>query len=250
MSLRALTVRAAVVAVGLGTAAPAASAQGGGEGFLFRRPTATFTLRGGYDRALAGSDYFRDVTDRLTLSRGGFSAPTAGADLAVRLRDRLEVSLGATFARSSQDSEYRRFLGTDDLPLDQRTQFTRLPVTATLKYYLAPRGEQVGRFAWIPARVAPFVAAGGGAVYYRLQQTGWILNEETLVARRADLRSSGWTGAVLGAAGADVSLSPRLLLTTEARYTRARAALDDTFNGFEPLDLSGVALTAGLAVRF
>lgn len=250
MAYRALAAGAALITAALLGGATAASAQSAGDGFLFRRPAGTLTLRAGYDQALAGSDFFADATDRLTLSRGSFGAPLVGADVAISVRDRADVVFSGTFARSSRSSEYRRFLGTDDFPLDQQTSLTRVPVTAALRYYLMPRGERVGTFAWIPRGVAPFVAAGGGAVYYSLRQNGWVLNEETLVARRADLRSSGWTGALLGGAGLDVSLSPRLLLTTEARYTRARAPLGTNFLGFEPIDLSGVALTAGLAVRF
>lgn len=243
-------VAGAALSVALVGGASVAAAQSSGDGFLFRRPVGTLTLRGGYDRAIAGSDFFSDATDRLTLNRGSFSAPTVGADLAFTIRDRVDFTLGATYARANRGSEYRRFVGTDDLPIAQQTSFTRVPVTAAVRYYLAPRGDRIGAFAWIPRGIAPFVGAGGGAVYYRLRQVGEVLNESTLGITGADLRSSGWTGAVLGTAGLDLSLSPRFLLTTEARYTRARAPLSGSFNNFAPIDLSGAALTAGVAVRF
>jgi hypothetical protein len=246
--------RVALLAASFGGAP--ALAQRSGDGFLFRRPVGTLTIRGGYDRAIAGSDFFREVTSRLTLNRGSFSAPAVGADLAFTLRDRVDLVVGSTFARAARDSEYRDFVGDDDAgsSITQRTSFTRVPVTAALRYYLAPRGERVGTFAWIPRTVAPFVGAGGGAVYYNLGQSGEVIVEDAagdLRAVPANLRSSGWTGAVLGSAGLDVSLSPRFLLTTELRYTRASARLaPGSFEGLEPLDLSGAAMTAGVAVRF
>ena len=242
----------ALAALGVGIGAPLAAAHGqaAGDGFLFRRPRGALAVRVGYDQALARSDFFRDATDRLTLTRRGFGGPAVAADVAFGLGGRLDLAISGGVARSVQDSEYRDFVGVDDLPIAQRTTFTRVPVTAALRYYLAPRGEQVGRFAWVPGGVAPFVAAGVGGVYYALRQQGEVLNEATLVAFPADLRSSGVAPAVLGAAGVDVSLSPRFFATAEARYTRARVRLDQPFRGFEPLDLSGVALTAGVAVRF
>jgi hypothetical protein len=63
-------------------------------------------------------------------------------------------------------------------------------------------------------------------------------------------RSSGWTPEAHAMAGVDVSLTPRLVLTGEGRYTYARASMDEDFVGFDKIDLSGLAITAGLAIRF
>ena len=240
-----------VLAAGLvALVAPAARAQTG-DGFLYRRPAVALTLRGGYDRALAGSDVFRDFTNRLTLDRGDFAAPSLGADVAISLTDRVDVVLSSAYARRTQGSEYRKFVATDDTPINQRTTFLRVPVTATARYYLAPRGTRVGNFAWVPARVAPYVGAGAGSTWYRLRQEGEFLNESTLRTFFGDVQSSGWAPTGVGAAGVDLSLSSRVLLTTEARYQFARARLDpNAFEGFGPADLSSVSLTAGLAVRF
>lgn len=242
----------AVVAGALALAAPAARAQAAGDGFLFHRPAATLTLRGGYDRALAGSDVFRDFTSRLTLARGDFSAPSIGADLAVTVTDRVDLVLSSAFTRRTANSEYRKFVGADNLPITQRTTFARVPVTAMARYYLAPRGAQIGTFAWVPARVAPFVGVGAGATWYQLRQTGEFLNEQVLPLQAfpGSVQSSGWAAAGVGSAGVDVSLSPRFLLTGEARYQFARAPLSNDFRGFAPADLSSVSLTAGVAVRF
>lgn len=242
----------AVAAGALALAASAAHAQASGDGFLFHRPVATLTLRGGYDRALAGSDVFRDFTSRLTLDRGDFSAPSIGGDLAVTATDRVDVVLSSAFTRRTAGSEYRKFIGEDDLPITQRTTFVRVPVTATARYYLAPRGARIGNFAWVPARYAPFLGVGGGATWYRLRQEGEFLNEQVqpLRAFPGSVQSSGWAATGVGSAGVDVSLSPRFLVTGEARYHVARAPLSDDFRGFAPADLSSVSLTAGVAVRF
>jgi opacity protein-like surface antigen len=229
---------------------PAAAAAQGGDGFLFRPPIGSFTLRGGVDRALGNSDVFEFAHERLTLGSNAFTGFNVGADLAINLSNRVDVVLGVSHARSSARSEFRRFVGEDDLPIEQTTGLARTPVTVSVRAYLAPRGRAVGRFAWIPARVSPYVGVGGGSMWYRFAQEGEFVDEETLDVFRATLRSSSWTPTAHGLAGAEFSLSPRVALTTEARYSWARADMSDDFRDFDRIDLSGLVATAGLSLRF
>jgi hypothetical protein len=66
----------------------------------------------------------------------------------------------------------------------------------------------------------------------------------------SDLVSKGWTGTLYGATGANIALSTRVGLLTEARYDWARANMSNDFEGFDRIDLSGLSLTAGLHFRF
>jgi hypothetical protein len=230
--------------------APAAAQGSSGDGFLFRRPIGSFTVRGGFDRARAGSDVFDFATDQLTLSRGDFGAFSVGADLAFRIGARADLGVGVAFAGSEASSEFRRFVDQDDQPIEQSTVLRRVPVTATLKAYLTPRGRSIGRYAWVPARYAPYVAAGGGVMWSRFRQEGDFVDFETTDVFPDRLTSTSWTPTAHGAAGIDYSLSPRFALTGEGRYTWARADLSGDFAGFDPIDLSGVSATVGLSVRF
>ena len=242
-------VRAAVLALTAFLAlAPAAGAQSGGPGFLFRPPIGALTLRGGFDRALGNSDLFDFVRDELTLERGDFTGLNVGADLAIALSGRVDVVLGASHARSTARSEFRRFVDNDDRPIEQTTAFSRTPVTGSVKAYLAPRGQTLGRFAWLPTRLAPFVGAGGGAMYYRFRQDGDFVRDDMSV-RPDELTTSGWTPTAHGFGGLDVSLSPRLAVTGEARYNWARANTTGDFQDYQ-IDLSGLGATVGLTFRF
>jgi hypothetical protein len=62
--------------------------------------------------------------------------------------------------------------------------------------------------------------------------------------------SEGWTPTAQGFVGTDLSLSPRFAVTAEGRYQWARARLGADFSQFEPIDLSGFALTAGFSIRY
>ena len=238
----------------LAFAAPA-DAQSAGKGFLFQEPSWTLAVRGGFDRASARSDLFEFVTDTLTLSKSDFSAVSYSADLSYRLQPRLDLSFSAGYASSKTPSEFRKYVGTDDLPITQTTKFVRAPVMVSLKGYLLPRGTAVGSLAWIPSRFAPYVGVGGGAMMYRFEQDGEFVDSESanLDIFRDRLVSSGWVPAAHGLAGFDVALSPRWGLTTEARYTYAREhtgyTSDEDFQNYR-IDLSGLSATMGLHVRF
>jgi hypothetical protein len=228
----------------------AAAAQTMGDGFFFREPVVTWSVRAGYGLASASSDIFSFTSRQLTLDKGDFSGVHIGSDLDFRLASRLTLGLGIWYEGRSTPSEYRDFVDQDDLPIEQTTRFRRLPLTASLKLYLTPRGRSIGHFAWIPTKVAPYIGAGGGAMWYSFEQEGDFIDQPSLDVFHDTFRSSGWTPEGHAMAGVDVSLTPRFVLTGEGRYTYAKAKMDADFIGFDKIDLSGFAITAGLAIRF
>ncbi len=230
----------------------AGNAQGGGRGFLFNDPRTSLTFRTGWAFANAGSDLFAFTTDQLTLNRSDFNALSLGVDWATRVLPRTSVVLSFSYANASKLSEFRNFVDNNQLPIEQTTSFKRVPVTIGIRQYLVPVGRSVGRYAWIPSRLAPYVGAGAGFMYYRFHQEGdWIdFQSPTMDVFPAQFDSEGWTGTAHLLAGLDYSLGPRLALTAEARYLWSKAPLSRDFSGFQRLDLSGLATTAGLTVRF
>ncbi|AHG88914.1 hypothetical protein J421_1377 [Gemmatirosa kalamazoonensis] len=243
-------------------AAPAAAAlaQGGGpgKGFLLGTPVGSLSIRAGYDHATAGSDIFTDPSTigKLTLSKGDFSAPSLAADIGVRISDRLDFVLGSSYAGNRTRSHYRDFTETvgsnQNAEIEQTTTFQRVPITGSLKLYLTPRGRSIGKFAWVPSRLSPYLGGGGGFIWYRFQQQGDFVDFNTPNTRifTATFESSNWTGEAHAFGGLDYTLNPRLALTAETRYTWGRAGLSSDYAGFQRIDLSGLAATAGLTVRF
>lgn len=241
---RLLLVLAALLAPGL------ARAQDNGDGFLFATPRATLTLRGGLTAPRAQGDLFGFVTDQFTLGRGDFRAPAGELSLGVRLAPRLDLDVGVAYSRSNKESEFRHWVDNRDLPIQQTTSLARVAPTMGLRLYLLPRGRSVGSFAWIPSRFAPYVGAGGGAMWYRLRQDGDFIDFSTTAVFPDTFESSDWTTTAHVKAGADYSLGPRWALTGEGRYDWAHARLGRDFVGFDGIDLSGAALTLGFTVRF
>ena len=85
---------------------------------------------------------------------------------------------------------------------------------------------------------------------YRLQQTGDFIDFADFRVYYDKYKSKGTSPMAQAFAGVDISLHPRFALTTEARYEWARARLGTDFSGFDPIDLSGVSVTAGFSIRY
>ena len=227
-----------------------AAAQRGGDGFLFQHPTVSFGLRLGYDRAIAGSDLFDFTTDNLTLSRGSFSSAGWAADMGIWLSPSWDLVLGLGYSGSRSGSEFRDWVDNNNQPIRQVTTFTRMPLSVSAKYYLAPRGREIGRLVWLPSRYAPYLGAGVGVTKYTFRQAGDFVDVNTLRVFADQYESSGWARALHVMGGVEMSMTSHVALAAEARYTWGKAGLSEDFSGFQKLDLSGLAATAGVSLRF
>lgn len=224
----------------------------GGDGYLFRQPSATFSIRLGAGQPSASSDIFDFVSKELTVGRSDFLGMAFMADVSVPLSQRVELQFsGGTSARRA-DSEYRGFVDNNELPIQQQTSFRRVPLAVGLKWNLLPAGRQISRLAWVPSRVVPYIAAGGGTSYYQFRQSGDFIDfdSESQDVFTDKLNASGWGALGYGAAGATFNVSRSVGLITEVRYDMSNASLRGDFQGFDPISLSGVGVTVGLQFRF
>jgi len=219
-------------------------------GFLFQRPIAQIGLRGGFSLARTSSSLFDFTTEQLTLDRSDFNAVSVGGDLAFRVMDPVDLVFSFTYSSTSKTSEFRDYVDQDDLPITQRTTFTQVPLTASIRAYLMPRGREIGRFAWVPSSFAPYIGAGGGAVRYTFRQVGSFVDYQDLSIFDTTFESYGWSPLAVVMAGMDFSLGPRVVLNTDARYHWASGELSRDFADFDDgIDLSGLQLSLGVLFR-
>lgn len=241
---------AAAVAVALSIALPArAEPQGDGQSepdFRFSAPNMSLGLRAGFTFQRADSDIYDFLTEQLTLSKSDFDAPTFAIDLAWRLSDRVDAVVGVEYSRRERRSEFREFVDQDGIPIVQDTELSQVPLTLGLRLYLTSRGRRVGRYAWVPARVVPYVGGGAGFTYYRLRQQGEFVDFVDLTIFQDLFESNGWTVSGHALAGIDIRLNPSLGLVLEGRYQWASDDLTGSYVGFEPIDLNGLRTMAGI----
>ena len=221
---------------------------------MFHAPEGRLTVRAGYDHANAHSDIFDQSVSLLTLKRGDFSGITLGGEAGFSVGSRFDISADLSYSHKSKSSEYRNLVeGPNNLPIEQNTTFERVPLTVNARFYLVEPGRSIGKLAWIPSKVVPWVGGGAGYMYYRFHQTGDFVdyknNNSIFTASADEFNANAWTGMYQAMGGADISLSPHVALRLDSRYVWAKAPLSQGFIGFDKIDLSGVQGTLGLTYR-
>ncbi|HKI94413.1 MAG TPA: hypothetical protein VJ992_03880 [Gemmatimonadales bacterium] len=235
--------------IDMGAAQPRVHRAGSGDGFLFTAPNVTLELRGGWNFARASSDIFSFVDSTLTLNKSDFNSLAGGAELGLRLNDRFTWLFDLGLDRTSHPSEFRDWVDQNNLPIQQRTTLTRVPLTVGVKAYLLPPGRSVGDFAWLPSRLAVYVGAAGGIMHYQFTQHGDFVDYTNSSIFTTTYSSGSWgaIGQVLG--GAELGMTKHFALDMQARYTFGSAPMNNAFVNFNAIDLSGLQTTLGLSWR-
>jgi hypothetical protein len=214
--------------------------------FLFGRPDGTIGIRGSWVAGRNGSDWYDFVSDQLTIEPKDFNAPGFGTDLGITLTDRIDLMIGFDYSQSTTNSEYRRYVDNNRLPIEQQTLLRGANIGGGLKFALTERGREVGRLAWVPRKVVPYVGAGGGMMWYQVRQSGDFVDYVDLSVFPDVFESEGWTPSVHILGGVDVRVLRRAYVSFDARYLWASGDLGRDWIDFDPIDLSGFRLSAGI----
>ena len=218
--------------------------------FLFGRPRGVVGVSGGWLVASQSGGIFDFTRELLTVNEGDFDSGTFRLEAGLSNSPRVDLVVEVGFSRATIASEYRDFVGDDDLPIAQTTELTQTPIGGSLRFWLMPRGRNVGRFAWVPHRVASYVGAGGGAQRYQFTQDGDFVDFVDLSIFSDRLESSGWTRSAHVFGGASVKLTRQLFSSIEGRYVWANTPLSSDFVGFDNIDLNGFQATVGIEFVF
>jgi hypothetical protein len=232
---------------------PEAAFAQGGPGFLFNRPRVSIGFRSGYVLPRIASPFFDEARARFNLNRFDFDAPYLGGEVAARVSERWDVALGVGWAQAKSDSHYRDWVeevGSERLEIEQQNRFETVSANVGARYYFSDRGRTIGRFAWVPTRIAPYVGGGVGVTWYELEQAGDFVVEETGEIFSDELSTDGTGATVFAAVGADLSLGKQFYLTAEGRYSLANAEMSGQYAGYDGIDLSGLQLITGISLRW
>ena len=216
--------------------------------FLFGRPGHSIAIRGQWNQARAEGELFDFTTDQLTLERSDFNAPGMTVDVGFAVTPRLDLRTGVDFTSAFARSEFREFTDIDDLPIEQDTTLRQVDIVGSVEFAITPRGRAIGQYSYIPSPVVPYVGGGGGFLWYQFEQIGDFVDFTDLAIFGARFESSGWTPSAHAFGGVDVRVTPNIFITGEARYVWADAELKRDFSRFDPIDLTGLRIGAG--VRF
>jgi hypothetical protein len=218
--------------------------------FLFQKPSGFLSFRVGGFLPRTDSEIFNMITRELTLQKSDFRAWDVGVEAGFSLYEKVDLVFSLDDSKRSRNSEFRDFVDEQGLPITQTTTYSQTQLTAGVKYSFVPHGHEVGHYAWLPSPVVPFVSAGAGFLSYSFQQSGDFVDVTNLEIFSATLESSGTAPVIYLGGGADIYLYQSAYLTLDLRYSWARHEMEGAFVGFDPINLSGLRLTAGVLWRF
>lgn len=218
--------------------------------FLFGRPRTLVEVAGGWLVASQSGGIFDFTRKLLTVDEGAFDTAAFQFEAGRSIGPRLDVMAEVGFSRATITSEYRDLVDIDDLPIVQTTELAQVPVGGSLRFWLTPRGREIGRFAWVPNRVALYAGAGGGTQWYRFIQSGDFVDFVDHSIFTDQLGSSGWTASGHLFAGVSVNVTRHLFMTFEERYVWADTPLSGDFVGFDTIDLNRLQPTLGIEFLF
>src|SRR5258706_7051532 len=216
--------------------------------FLFGQPRGWIGVSGSLVVPRAEGDLFAFIHNQLTVEKRDFKAPAVGFEGGLLLTPRAAAVAHVEVSRPRVTSEYRDFVDNNRLPINQSTTLSQVNVSGSVKVALTSRGRSISRYAFIPRTLTPYVGAGAGAFYYRLEQQGEFVDFQTFRIFADTFRSDGWTPSAHVFGGADVRLWRALFLNLDARYVWAHARLGADFVGFDGIDLNGFRVATGVNV--
>jgi hypothetical protein len=188
--------------------------------------------------------------ERFNVHKRDFGGVNGEAELAFGLARGFEMSVAAGYAVASKRSMYRDWVDNDDQPIEQTTWFRRAPVTLNVRYNFIKPVEPVGSFAFIPTKYTPYVGVGAGFVSHKFKQTGDFIDFQDMGVFFHEYESSGVSSLMQAVAGLTYAVNAQMGLDTQLKYVHSSAEMGRQWLGFDKIDLSGVALTTGVHIRF
>lgn len=190
----------------------------------------------------ADSAYFDGVFEDFTGSRNDLEAGMVGVEYAHAILPLLDVLVGGSYYETSFDQSYRRFEDPRGHRIEHTLSLEQASFDLGLRVKLAPAH----------ARILPYLGGGGSYMAWRLAEDGDFIdfNPPPRQIFTDLLESEGETLGYFLLAGVEVPLSSDWAVFVEGRYLSADDDLDDDFEGFGKLDLSGALYSAGVTLRF
>jgi hypothetical protein len=218
--------------------------------FLFGAPKGSVGVRGGWVFARAGSDWYDFVTSTLTLENKDFNRPAIGADFGVAVSSRLEIVGSIDHGQTNTPSEYRDFVDNRRLPIEQVTELRQTNLAGGVKFYLLERGREVSRLAYVPRTLVPYVGGGAGVLWYEMRQSGDFVDfvDNSVFGDTFISRGATPSGQIFG--GVDMRVWRRLYVTLDVRHLWADGDLGRDWIDFDPIDLTGTRVSAGINIVF
>jgi outer membrane protein W len=186
------------------------------------------------------SDLWTINQENLTFDRADMVNVVYGGEYELYIARRFSLSAEVGGYAKTVYAQYRDYEFEDGSPIFQTITLRVVPVEANLKYY--PIGHR--------NRLNPYAGIGAGVYAWTYQQSGDFINFEdnSISAGLAETRRFAF--GLNGRLGLAYRFQQRLGILLEGKYQYLQGKLSRNFEGFEPLDMSGFLIHAGVTFYF
>lgn len=186
------------------------------------------------------SDLWTINQENLTFERSDMVNVVYGGEYEFYIDRHLSLSLEVGSYAKTVYAQYRDYEFEDGRPIFQNISLRIVPVEANLKLY--PMGNR--------NRFNPYVGIGAGVYAWTYQQSGYFINFEDDSISEGFAETQRFAFGLNGRAGLTYRFQQRLGVILEGKYQYLQGKLSRNFEGFDPLDMSGFLIQAGVMFYF
>jgi outer membrane protein W len=186
------------------------------------------------------SDLWSVNRENLTFERSDMVNVVYGGEYEFYFNRLFSLSLEVGSYAKTVFAQYRDYEFEDGTPISQNISLRIVPVEANLKYH--PLGHR--------NRLNPYVGIGAGVYAWTYQQFGNFINFEDDSISEGFAETRRFAFGLNGRAGVAYRFQQRLGILLEGKYHYLQGKLSRNFEGFEPLDMSGFLINAGIMFYF
>jgi len=199
-----------------------------------------FRIRFGAFRPQGDSQYWHDKELDFTGTAADMEGGSGGIDYLLGLNNHLSLIFSGDYYEGNNTQSYRDFLDNFGHRIRHDTTLSIASATVGVVYHFTGRH----------APVSPYIGAGGGGYFWRLEERGDFIDfDHNNDIFSSNLKSDGTAFGGYLLAGLEAPITRNVSLFAEGRWTKVEDTLKDDFEGFGKLDLSGRQLTAGISWR-
>jgi len=181
------------------------------------------------------SDLWETNMDNLALIKQDMRDLVYAIEYEQFFRRHFSVSIEGSYFSKDHFSQYRDYEYDDGSPIYQNLALEITGVEINFKLY-----PNTYRNIF-----CPFIGAGMGIYYWHYEQWGEFLNFDDFTVEEGYADTSAYTPGFNVRAGFMVRFSRSSAFSFEAKYQYLKGQLSSLFEGFDKLDMSGLALSIG-----
>lgn len=200
----------------------------------------TLRLRIGVFQPIGDSQYWDQRELDFTGDENDFEDTIYGIDYTRMLTERLGVLVSGTYYEGGNTAAFLDYVDDFGNDIEHETTLEITQFDVGLVYHLLRRN----------AAVSPYLGGGIGFYGYDLKESGDFIDFHTFDVFSGTFNAQGSTVGGFFLAGLEIPITDQVGVFGEARWDWASDELEDDFNGFGEIDLSGGQLVGGVSFRF